>query len=251
MTRPSADVAEALRLAAHDLSPTEISRRTGTPRRTGIDWMAGRVPRTYARPTSRACPRCGRDHDAIQPAVDRYVYLLGMYLGDGCISSHPRDVYRLRITLDTAHPQIIEETATAMRAVASGARVNSVKGSGNCVQVSSYSKTWPCLFPQHGPDPKHKRRIVLEPWQLSLTRSAPESLLRGLIHSDGCRFMNTGRGGWRHPRYSFANASEDIRKIFCDACDVLGLHWTASNRTIYVSRKADVARMDEFIGPKR
>lgn len=62
--------------------------------------------------------------------------------------------------------------------------------------------------------------------------------------------MNTGRGGWRHPRYVFANISADIRRIFTDACDLLGLHWTAAGRNIYVSRKADVARMDEFIGPK-
>ena len=85
----------------------------------------------------------------------------------------------------------------------------------------------------------------------------PHLLLRGLIHSDGCRAINTGRGGWRHPRYAFSNASTDITSIFCTACDVLGLHWTASFPTketsavtIYVSRKADVARMDEFIGPK-
>ncbi len=45
--------------------------------------------------------------------------------------------------------------------------------------------------------------------------------------------------------------------IFCTACDRLGLHWTAAFPkdetravTIYVSRKDDVARMDEFVGPK-
>jgi hypothetical protein len=53
------------------------------------------------------------------------------------------------------------------------------------------------------------------------------------------------------PRYSFSNRSADARRIFCDACDVLGLRWTAAPDTIYISRKADVARMDEFIGPKR
>jgi hypothetical protein len=45
---------------------------------------------------------------------------------------------------------------------------------------------------------------------------------------------------------------EDIIGIFCNACDLIGVHWTKSgSRTIYVSRKADVARLDEFIGPKR
>jgi len=52
--------------------------------------------------------------------------------------------------------------------------------------------------------------------------------------------------------------STDITSIFCSACDCLGLRWTASFPTresaavsIYVSRKADVAKLDEFVGPKR
>jgi hypothetical protein len=33
---------------------------------------------------------------------------------------------------------------------------------------------------------------------------------------------------------------------------LLGLHWTmARPHTIYVSRKADVAKLGEFVGPKR
>ena len=78
----------------------------------------------------------------------------------------------------------------------------------------------------------------------------PEEFLRGLIHSDGCRFENTGRDGWRAARYGFSNRSDDIIALFCWACELLDLRWTESGYTIYVSRKADVARMDEFIGPK-
>jgi hypothetical protein len=52
-------------------------------------------------------------------------------------------------------------------------------------------------------------------------------------------------------RYAFTNRSADIRRIFCDACDLLGIRWTASgNDKIYVSRKTDVARLDTFVGPK-
>ena len=54
------------------------------------------------------------------------------------------------------------------------------------------------------------------------------------------------------PRYSFSNLSAGIKRIFCDACEALDLHWTAAgDRTIYVSRKADVAVLDRFVGPKR
>jgi hypothetical protein len=107
-------------------------------------------------------------------------------------------------------------------------------------------------FPQHGPGKKHERPIVLTDWQQDAVARQPELLLRGLLQSDGCRFQNTGRCGWSNPRYSFTNVSEDIKRIFCSACELLRLHWTSSGeKTIYVSRKADVALLDLFVGPKR
>jgi hypothetical protein len=117
------------------------------------------------------------------------------------------------------------------------------------VELYSYSKALPCLFPHHAAGPKHLRRITLSAWQEQLVRTAPQFLLCGLVHSDGCRFQNTGRQ-WSHPRHAFSNLSPDIRLIFRNACDLLGLRWTTSGRIVYVSRKADVEQMDRFIGPK-
>jgi hypothetical protein len=123
-------------------------------------------------------------------------------------------------------------------------------GYGTWEEMYVYSKSWPCLFPQHGQGPKHTRKIALTEWQERVVARYPMLLLRGLIHSDGCRFMNTGRA-WAHPRYSFANKSDDIKRIFCDACSLMGLHFTtAGEKTIYVSRKTDVAVLDRFVGPK-
>jgi hypothetical protein len=123
---------------------------------------------------------------------------------------------------------------------------------GTWFETYSYSKSWPCLFPQHGPGKKRERPIKLAAWQERLVHKRPGRRLRGLLHSDGCRFQNTGRCDWSHPRYAFTNTSRDIREIFCAACDLLGLRWTASaNRTIYVSRKDDVALLELFAGPKR
>ena len=120
----------------------------------------------------------------------------------------------------------------------------------NCVEVYAFWKCWPHLFPQHGPGRKHEQPIVLADWQEELVDRWPEQLLRGLIQPDGCRFENTGTN-WSWPRYGFKQVSADIRNIFCRACDQLGVHWTEAKTTIYVSRKADVAILDEFIGPKR
>ena len=50
----------------------------------------------------------------------------------------------------------------------------------------------------------------------------------------------------------FSNMPDDIRTMFTDACDALGLHWTQTNhRNIAISRRDDVAFLDGFLGPKR
>lgn len=54
---------------------------------------------------------------ALRSSPSTYVYLLGLYLGDGCISTHPRGVYRLRLTLDAAYPKIIADAAQALTSV--------------------------------------------------------------------------------------------------------------------------------------
>jgi hypothetical protein len=78
--------------------------------------------------------------------------------------------------------------------------------------------------------------------------------LRGLIHSDGCRFTNRVRrpsGIYEYPRYMFCNHSSDIQKIFMLACGRSGVECKRTNRwTLAVSRRKSVALMDSFIGPK-
>jgi hypothetical protein len=95
--------------------------------------------------------------------------------------------------------------------------------------------------------------------QRELTHAHPKELLRGLIHSDGCRTINrfktklpSGRvAEYEYPRYFFSNLSADIRGIFCEHCELLGIRWTQSNsRNISVSHRKSVALLDEFIGPK-
>ena len=82
-----------------------------------------------------------------------------------------------------------------------------------CKEIYSFSKHWPCVFPQHGSGPKHKRPIVLESWQrwVAVERH-PEFLLRG---------------------------------------NRAGIEWKQSyDWIISVARRDAVAKMDEFIGLK-
>jgi hypothetical protein len=97
-------------------------------------------------------------------------------------------------------------------------------------------------------------RIALTPRQLRIVARRPDLLLRGLIHSDGCRFTNTVRHGektYEYPRYNLSNRSNDIKGIFCDGCDLLAIEWRVMTCwDISIARRASVARLDEFVGPK-
>ncbi|WP_345623289.1 helix-turn-helix domain-containing protein [Streptomyces ziwulingensis] len=208
----------------------------------------------YEAPTD--CPRCtGRPYDRLA-----YGYLLGLYLGDGHIVSKPRQ-HHLSISCNATQTGLVSAAEDAMRAVMPLPGVSRRHRTG-CVEVKSYTKHWTCMFPQHGPGKKHDRRIALEPWQQEVVDVHPWEFVRGLIHSDGCRVTNwTTRlvGGERkryeYPRYFFSNKSDDIRKLFTDALDRVGVGWTTLARgsdpfNISVARKASVALMDMYVGPK-
>jgi hypothetical protein len=177
-----------------------------------------------------------------------YCYVLGLYLGDGCIS-RDRRVWRLRIVLDNKYPAIIDRCRAALSTLMPGQHAGMTKKKG-CVEVWLYSKHWPCLFPQHGPGRKHNRTIALEPWQQALVDQATEEFVLGLIHSDGCRVVANDRGVMSI-RYHFSNRSEDIIGLFTGALDALDIPWTRSTKYIVsIYRKAATARLDEFVGPK-
>ena len=205
------------------------------------------------------CPRCVLPQRLPEPGDD-YAYLLGLYLGDGCISvvGDPRKgVWVMRIACADAWPGLVNECIAAMMAVRPGNKVNAVPHDG-CKSVVASSRHWPCLFPQHGPGRKHNRKIELAPWQRVITNEYPGELARGLFHSDGCRFTNRvrrplkdGDKWYEYPRYMFTNESADILGICGEALDELGVDWRFSRRnTISVARRDAVARLDQFVGPK-
>jgi len=156
---------------------------------------------------------------------------------------------RLRIACANRYPYLMDQCAAAMGAVLPN-KVGRFEAQG-CTSVYSFSKHWPCLFPQHGLGRKHERKIELVAWQQEIIDADPRPLLRGLVHSDGCRVLNWVNGT-SYPRYHFSNVSADIRAIFGRACDALGVEWRPHNaRNLSVAKRASVAILDEFIGPKR
>lgn len=255
MTRPRRDVEQVRDLAAQGLSISEIARRVAVSRWTVRHWIETGFEETLAGRTDDTgqdadCGFCPHVRNLTETS---YAYLLGLYLGDGYIARHARGVYKLRIYQDDKYPMLIHQCMVAMRWVLPNT-VGLVQRDG-CKEVYSFSKHWPCLFPQHGPGMKHQRAIVLEPWQrwVAIERE-PQLLLRGLIHSDGWRGTNpvTVRGKrYEYPRYMFSNRSADIRRIFTDACDRAGIEWRQNYEwSISIARRESVKKMDRFVGYK-
>jgi len=255
-TRPLTDVRAVFALKAAGLSDREVWRRTGVPINTIRAWRNRRLP-AYARPALSAPNACWgfeEQPDFASLPTDTYAYLLGVYLGDGWLSRNGRS-WMLRIALDMAYPGIINACCNAIERV-SGRRPTARPCSNGkrCVTVGSTWWPWACLFPQHGLGRKHKRRIELADWQQQIVDIAPQAFLRGLIHTDGWRGQNRvhvkGKD-YAYPRYQFSNRSDDIRKLFTDTCDKLGVNWRQWTRYhISVAQRESVAVLDSFIGPK-
>ncbi len=189
---------------------------------------------------------------------EAYAYALGIYLGDGYIVRNAR-IYYLRITLDTRYPQIIEYCKSCIQLLLPDNKVNILYSKrGNWCEVVSTYKFWPEIFPQHGAGYKHDRSIELADWQRHIINRYPVAFFKGLFHSDGSRFSNVIYSK-DYPRYQFTQISNDIRQLFCQTCDILGLHWTEKSRTkngvrqttdIFISKRKDVEWLDKNVGAK-
>lgn len=166
------------------------------------------------------CPRC---EPIPRPPADgrSYAYLLGLYLGDGCITpagDPAKGVWRLRIMCGDDWPGLIDERVLAMSSIRPAHKVSRVPSQG-CTEVHGNWKHWPCVFPQHGPGKKHDRRILLEKWQQEIVDAEPQALDRLGV-------------AWRT---QVRKRSEPRHR---------------ETHVISISRREAVARMDSFVGPK-
>jgi hypothetical protein len=256
---PQATVDRARDLSRQGLIDREVALIVGVPIRTIRKWRTGQRRAQEHGSAKAACPRCNEEATLLEPAAE-YAYLLGLYLGDGHIvlaGDRSKAVWRLSIWCADDWPGLMQECVRALRAVRPANRVSLTPKQG-CTEVSSYSRHWPCLFPQHGPGKKHLRKIELAGWQRAIVNQHPGEFARGLFHSDGYRGINRVRRSWdgrnrwyEYPRYLFVNESADILRLCGEALDRLGVEWRFSKpNTISVAKRGAVARLDEFVGPK-
>lgn len=236
---------------------SETSRDLTVPRGTVRDYFkkfsTGEYPNWHRGPAQTRLDlfHCGfESHLAYQ-----YLYALGMYLGDGHINEMKKlkngnSNYRLRVFCDAKYPSIITRVKISLSTINPRRKVLSKpKDNGSCIVVYTYSNNLVDLFPQHGPGKKHTRKIELETWQKKMVEGNPKPFVKGLIESDGCRFINKVRK-YEYPSYSFTNKSDDLHFIFSWACGMIGVHSTRSGKNSFVRKRADVEKLDKFIGLK-
>jgi hypothetical protein len=96
------------------------------------------------------------------------------------------------------------------------------------------------------------------PWQREIWTAirrnscGPAALGRLPDHQPLQTKLPSGRlAEYAYPRWFFSNRSEDIRGLFCEYCERLGIRWTQSNpRNISVSHRRSVALLDAFVPAK-
>lgn len=222
-TRQEVDRVMALR--AEGLNACEIGRRTGIPRGTVRDWLAGRIPDFGSPDNPRgSCPVCRADAPRLPQAA--YTYLLGLYLGDGCLSAHPRGAYKLRISCANAYPELMRRCEQAITEVLPN-KVGRVRAVG-CAELYAFSKHWICLFPPARARAQARAEDRAHGVAAGADRPRPEPAARGAapLRRRPCRRRVNGAP---YPRYHFSNRSADIQAIFGQSCDALG---SSGGRTI-------------------
>lgn len=188
-----------------------------------------------------------------------YAYILGIYLGDGCITlqDEKKKIYRLRITCDAKYPNIINQISDSLKLIMPANKIGFIKryyqGHLSCIDISCYSKLWSDIFSFYRVGRKHTYSIELENWHKEVIKSCTKDFWIGLYQSDGSRFYNKQS---KQIEYNFTQKSTDITNLFCWACDILnigyGAYWCPSRAayTVSIVKSMDVANIEKFAKPK-
>lgn len=188
-----------------------------------------------------------------------YSYIFGLYLGDGCLNElkNRENNYRLRITQDNKYPKLIEDCRNAITNLLSTKTwlCNKI----GCKDITTSKKDLNLWFPQHGLGKKHEREIKLENWQIIVLDKYPQEFIKGLIHSDGCRYEYEIKNKYKFVGYNFTNKSKDIMDIFTSYLTKLSIKHRIREKnknkptSMYVceiTKTSEVIKLDLFIGPK-
>jgi len=249
--RTSKEINEIRECWKQGLNQSETGRSLGIPRPTIKDYFKrfSKGDMMYIKPSSLL------EILLLEPPKrEAYSYLLGLYLGDGhIVKTKPlkngNAVYKFRIFQDAKYINLIQLCIDRMKLVFE-TEVNLCNQPG-CKEIVCYKNNIPDIFPQHGPGKKHLRDIVLTDWQKDIIKQYPKEFIKGLIHSDGCRYV-LKQNGYEYVKYEFKNMSRDILGYFDWACSLIDVDTRrhSNNKASVLRTKKDVDIFESFIGPK-
>jgi DNA-binding transcriptional regulator WhiA len=176
-----------------------------------------------------------------------YNYILGLYLGDGSITSNKMS-YRLRITQDNKYPLSIIDIKNKMNTFFNK-EATLINGDGKCCVITIFDKNLPLYFPQHDTGKKHDRPILLSDYQRDNIDYL--NLMSGLWMSDGS-FYKTARG---YEAYNFTNKSTDIIALFEECLNNFGIRYRKRMKKnevwiVEITKKSEIVKMKEIVGMK-
>lgn len=184
-----------------------------------------------------------------------YSYVLGLYLGDGNISSNSR-TKQFNITLDKKYEKLNDEVVKTFNKlfgklpyVYDKSIDRGQKYVSNCIVIRYTNKNIGVIFPHEGIGRKHNRKIELSEWQKQIID--PVGIVKGLFFSDGCYYYDTHNKKYM---YNFNNRSNDIIGILVTYLAVLKINYNVmkyEEKTILtVKTQSDVKLLHDLIGDK-
>ena len=223
---------------------SQLEKIYGIPRNTIRYWIDNELKTKAVRKKDKPLEEIIEE---IKQNKEDYSFILGLYLGDGCISPN-RTSYKLRITQDDKYPNLKNII---------NYRVNNFftnksfmqNRKKNCSDIGVNDKNLPLYFPQHGKGKKHDRKIELVDYQKD--NLDYKEFLRGLWVTDGSYYLAQKK----YECYNFTNKSTDIIALFEECLSQFNIGYRTRMKKngvwlVEITKKTEVLKMKDLVGIK-
>jgi hypothetical protein len=189
------------------------------------NFTAWRTQKQLARPTTYF--RLEQNSDLAE--------LIGVVLGDGYIGAHARTEV-LRIACNNNNQGFIRRYSMMVERVFSKKPTVKKRTTSECVDIVMYEKGIAARLGL-ATGAKTHRPFVLPIW-ISTQPEYVRAFLRGLYETDGCHAIHRGTYTYK---FIFSNVNQSLLElVFMLLCE-LGFHPTKTEKTVQLSRKAEVS----------
>ena len=222
---------------------SQLEKEYNIPRSTIRYWIDNKdtifIPKTTDKPLELII-------EEIKNKKEQYNYILGLYLGDGCISTHKMS-YKLRIPQDNKYPKSIINIKNILNSFFPNNTF--ICNPNGCTVIGIYDKNLPLYFPQHGGGKKHDRPIILSDYQRDNIDYL--NLMSGLWMSDGSYYLAQKK----YECYNFTNKSTDIISLFEECLNNFKIAYRKRIKKngvwiIEITKKSEVLKMKDLVGIK-